>query len=147
MQTMLKKYVFLIMLFLLSSVAKAEFISNDKLVPKDFIENECVLIKKGKINKGSCLINVSRSLSSINTVIKFDGIEYHANLYVCSRISSYCLHATLASENEKYTKNDDAIILHKDNDLKISDEWGKYICLEREKSAGNMYELCIQNVK
>ena len=143
----IKKYLFFLLLFLLSSVAKAEFTKNTRLVPKDFIVKECVLIKNRKITKDSCLINVSHSSSFIQTVIKFKGIEYYADFYACSSISSYRRYAMLASENEQYTKNDDAIISNKDNDLKISNEWGKYICLKRKKSVGRVYELCIQNVR
>lgn len=85
------------LLFLLSSVAKAEFTKNTRLVPKDFIVKECVLIKNRKITKDSCLINVSHSSSFIQTVIKFKGIEYHADFYACSSISSYRRYAMLAS--------------------------------------------------
>ena len=136
---MLKKYPFFILLFFLATVAKAEFIKNEmKLTPEDFSKDECVLIKEGQITKGSCL--------TINAVIQFNGIEYHADFFSCSDKTGYCRFNSLASENEKYTKNDDAKMSYRDANLKIGNDWQKYICLKRNKAAGHLYELCFKNV-
>ena len=144
---MLKKYPFFILLFFLATVAKAEFIKNEmKLTPEDFSKDECVLIKEGQITKGSCLTNVFYSQQNINAVIQFNGIEYHADFFSCSDKTGYCRFNSLASENEQYTKNDDAKMSYRDANLKIGNQWQKYICLKRNKAAGHLYELCFKNV-